>query len=124
MAFKVRVFGHRGVTPIKFVGQTQHSTDSILLPVQPYEWSQVLELASDEDPLSASIASRPIPKDAAVFIIVEVPEGHAIRYELNSGQREGGVRPVSDQSPILSGTKMLHWGQGWVLAIKDAADLP
>lgn len=112
MAFSVRIFGHKGIVQTPIRNAHQYNSDSVFMLTQPYLWAQNLNVSAA--PQSSAI----IPSDMAALILVEIPLGSAIRYEINNATRNVAA---SANSPILTETSRLYWGQGWTISIMDAA---
>ena len=111
MSFRVRLFGFRGITVVPQINPRQLVSDSVSNLTWPYEWRQMLKAgleASDSEPLNP---------DLAVVLLVEVPPGQRIRYELNPPNR---YEPASVFSPALEGSETVDWGPGWSISIVDA----
>jgi hypothetical protein len=113
MSFTVRIFGHRGISQSHVVTPQQDSKDSVYVLHQPYAWSQALT-TNGQTPVS----STPVNPDGATLLRVEVPDGQAIRYEINAGTRNV---PASANSPLLTGRDQLMWIGNATLSIIDAA---
>lgn len=119
MSFNVRIFGHRGMTPMKKIRETQFSADSVYQLTQPYEFTQTISVSS------VAASSSPVAdanSGAAVQILrVEVPDGQAVRYEINPPGRN--VAAFSG-SPILTGFNQFEFRSGYTISLIDAAGLP
>jgi hypothetical protein len=116
MSFSVRVFGYRGIRNFPRVSWQQKADDSVNVLEEPYEWRQLLSVNGTIPP-----AFTTVNPDAAQILRVEVPEGQAIRYELNSP----GRNVVADgASPKQVGDQNYPWGPGWSISIVDAASYP
>lgn len=120
MAFTVRIFGHDGLARMRVVGTGggQMSTDSVFQLNQPYLWAQ--SLVTNGLTAVASVAAS-IPagrtRDDTDVLRIEVPDGQAIRYEVNSQNRNVAA---SANSPILTGRDQIKFGAGWTISIIDA----
>lgn len=117
MAFTVRIFGHRGIEQLHVNNPKAFSSDAIYQLVQPYEWGQALVSNGLTPVVSAPVAAP----DATQILRIEVPDGQAIRYEINPTNRTGGAVAAGPNSPILSGINQFYFRQGWTLSIIDAA---
>lgn len=115
MAFNVRVFEYRGMTQVPHLDR-QHTTDTVFVDTEPYENRQILT-TNGATPVS-SIAQT---GGQTRYVRVEVPDGQAIRYEVNPPNRTGGVVNASTNSPILSGINRFEFYSGWSLSIIDAS---
>lgn len=118
MAFNVRIFAHEGIEQIKVVLPKQFSADSVFVLRQPYVWSQTL--IADV----VAVASAPNIERGVTILRIEIPDGQAIRYEINPPNREGGMVIANTNSPILQGKDNFYFAPGWSLSIIDAAALP
>lgn len=115
MAFNVRLFAHEGLQQMKLVLPIQHSEDSVFQLTQPYLWAQTKSV-------SAAAISSDADNTARVNILrVEVPDGQAIRYEINPPSRNV---VAGSGSPILSGHDQFAFQPGWTISMIDAAGLP
>lgn len=119
MAFNVRLFGHAGLSRMKVLNQGQFSSDSVYQLTQPYLWTQLL-VTNGATPVSSTPASLPAGQtlDATDILRIEIPDGDAIRYEVNNGVRNVAA---SVNSPKLVGNNQLKFGAGWTLSIIDAS---
>lgn len=121
MSFTVRIFGHDGLSRMKVLGSGagQFSSDSVFQLNQPYLWAQQLT-TNGATPVSSTIASTPSGKtqDPTDILRIEIPDGDAIRYEVNPPNRSVAA---SSNSPILQGLNQIKFGAGWVLSIIDAS---
>jgi hypothetical protein len=119
MAFTVRLFGHDGLVRMPVVGASQFSSDSVYQLRQPYTWAQqmttngVTPVSSVAPTLRAGGAAR----DTSTILRIEVPDGQAIRYEVNG---PGSSVAASVNSPVLTGRDQIQWGVGFTLSIIDA----
>jgi hypothetical protein len=111
--FDVRLFGFRGITVVPQINPRQLVSDLVSNLTWPYEWRQMLR-ASEE-----AYSSRAESPDLAVVLLVEVPPGKRIRYELNPPNRD---EKASLLSPTLSGSETVDWGPGWTISIIEAVD--
>lgn len=121
MAFNVRLFGHRSLEQMIHKDR-QFTGDTVFNLHQPYEWSQVISVsavAQSSAPITADNASSDVQ-----ILRIEVPDGQAIRYEINPPTRAGGVLAASTNSPILSGHDQFYFRGGWTISLIDAAGLP
>src|SRR5882672_7901493 len=119
MAFNVRLFGYRGIVQGLIQIPRQDSKDSLFMLYQPYEFA-VLGASNGTTPVSLQ-SPLLAQVDQSRIARVEIPDGNAIRYEVNPPQRTGGLVAASTNSPILTGIMQLAWGPGWQLSFIDAA---
>lgn len=116
MAFNVRVFGFRGVQELTKVNPKQFSSDAIHQLVHPYEWRETLVAGA-----AAVSSAAQGQTDQTTLLRVEVPDGQAIRYEINPPTRSGGLVSAGVNSPKLSGINHFFFGAGWTISIIDAS---
>ncbi len=112
MSFAVRLYGHKGMVQTTIVDPHQVNLDNALMLTQPYQWAQNLTVSAS--PVLSAVNSP----DVSTLVLVEIPTGQAVRYEINSPTRSVAA---SANSPILAETSRLPWNQGWQLSIMDAA---
>jgi hypothetical protein len=121
VAFTVRIFGHDGLSRMKVLGAGagQLSTDSVFQLNQPYLWAQQLT-TNGTAPVASSVAPTPTGKanDPTDILRIEVPDGQAIRYEVNPPNRSVAA---SVNSPILAGLNQIKFGASWTISIIDAS---
>lgn len=121
MSFTVRIFGHDGLSRMKVLGSGagQFSSDSVFQLTQPYLWNQTLT-TNGATPVSSAAASLPAGKtiDSTDILRIEIPDGQAIRYEVNPTNRSVAA---SANSPILQGLNQIKFGAGWTISIIDAS---
>jgi len=121
MSFTVRIFGHDGLSRMKVLGSGagQLSTDSVFQLNQPYLWAQQL-VTNGTTPVASAVATTPAGKtnDPTDILRIEVPDGQAIRYEVNPPNRS---TVASANSPMLSGRDQIKFGAGWTISIIDAS---
>lgn len=115
MAFVVRAFGYRGVVQGKILIPQQDSKDSLFMLHNPYEFRANVTTNGTSPVQLGPSATLP---DLATILRVEVPDGSAIRYEVNTPTR---VQAADANSPSLIGFMQLEWGPGWYLSVIDAA---
>lgn len=120
MAFTVRIFGHDGLSRMKVLSAGQLSTDSVFQLNQPYLWSEQLVTNGTTPVASVPVTVLPTGKtnDSTDILRIEVPDGQAIRYEVNPPNRSTAA---SVNSPILSGNNQIKFGAGWTISIIDAS---
>lgn len=121
MSFNVRVYGFPGIQQMKKWNPTQFSSDSVYQLVHPYIWSQVLSVNA------TPVSSAPLTggaNDQVTILRVEVPDGQAIRYEINPPNRPGGVLAAGNASQIHAGLDTYYFAPGWSISMVDAASFP
>lgn len=123
MAFNVRIFGHQGIVAMKVVNDAgQQHSDSVYQLSQPYVWTQ--ELSVSGSAVSSTAVTVPVSgfsNDPTAVLRIEVPDGQAIRYEINP---PGRTTVAGAGSPKMSGADQFQFGSAWVVSIIDAAGLP
>lgn len=120
MAFNVRIFGYRGTKQLVPQHPKHFASNIEQQLVEPYEWKETLT-ANGLTPATSS--AQPAP-DQTTILKVEVPDGQQIRYEINPPTRQGGVLTAGVGSPIMSGTMLFDFHQGWTFSCIDAASAP
>lgn len=115
MAYNLRCFAHEGLTQMRLILPQQYSADSVFQLTQPYIWSQVLVVGA------VAVSLAPDSTARVNILRLEVPDGQAIRYEINP---TGRAIVAGTQSPILSGHDNFQFQPGWGLSVIDAAALP
>lgn len=116
MSFNVRIFGYRGIVQGLIQIPQQDSKDSLFMLYQPYEFAA---LAASNGATPVSMSSGLLAQvDRSLILRVEIPDGQAIRYEINP---QGRTASAGNNSPILSGIMQLQWGPGWSFSFVDAA---
>lgn len=123
MAFNVRIFGHDGLARLKVMTQTQFASDSVYHLKQPYLWAQNIAVSGVAAP-SAPNVTIPTGKtqDTTSVIAIEIPDGQAIRYEINPPGNN--PRVANTNSPRLTGNNVLEFGPNYTISMIDAAGLP
>lgn len=121
MSFNVRLHGHQGIVPMQVQDATQDHKDSVYNLKQPYVWTQTLSVSGVAVSSVAATPLAPYITDVSSVLRIEVPDGQAIRYEINSPNIS---RVASSDSPKMSGVDQFQWGAGWKISIIDAAGLP
>lgn len=118
MAFNVRIFGHRGLEQMKHKDR-QYTGDTVFNLCQPYEWAETISVSA------VAASSSPVAdvnSSSGVNILrIEVPDGQAVRYEINP---PGRAVVAASGSPILSGHDQFYFRGGWTVSLIDAAGLP
>jgi len=113
----VRVFGYRSIVQLRQSGLRHFNSDSVFVREEPYLWST--------GPLPLSGVAIPTPvqgNDQANFVVVEVDDGAAARYEVNlNGPNATTTRAASANSPKISGENIFEWVAGASMSFIDAA---
>lgn len=116
MAFNVRAFGYRGIIQGIIQIPVQDSKDSLFMLYQPYEFA-ALGASNGLTPVNLT-SGLPLSSDHSALLRVEIPDGNAIRYEVNPPNRSVAA---SANSPYLAGIMQLAWGPGWSFSFIDAS---
>lgn len=113
----VRVFGYRSIVQLKQSGLRHFNSDSVFVREEPYLWT------SGPIPLSGAPASTTVQApDGASFVVVEVDDNAAARYEVNlQGPTATTARNASVNSPKISGENIFEWVDGATMSFIDAA---
>ena len=115
MAFNTRCFGFRGIDQLPIMLPKQYNSDSVFQLVYPYEWAQTLVVST------SAVSSAPIATpDRTTLLYVEVPDGQAIRFEINPPGRSVAAFAGS---PRMSGVQQYYFRQGYTISVIDAAAL-
>lgn len=119
--FNVRVFVYRGIRQIAQVLPKQFSGDSVMVNDDPTLSSQVIVVTNS----GVAYESVPDANDAgSTCAIIEVPDGQAVRYELNQlGPTGSGHRNASNTSRRITGDHIVNWGSGFSISVIDASTL-
>lgn len=119
MAFNCRIFGHRGLQQIPISKPRQFNADSVFQVEQPYEFAQTISVSG------VAAASAPVADAnsgaAVTVLLVQVPDGETVRYEINP---PGRAIAAGSQSPAMSGMNYYYFRSGWSISLIDAAALP
>jgi hypothetical protein len=117
MAFNVRFFGYRGMRQLVHLAQSQFTSDTVYALEEPYEWSQVVSVnGAVMTPAFSSVAL-----DLSKILRIEIPDGSAVRYEINPPGRNV---QAGAQSPKLTGSDVFPWALGYTISVVDAASYP
>lgn len=119
MSYNVRIFAYTGIVQLPTVNSKQQSADSVYVMVEPYEWSETLVVNG-----ATPVASTAHATDHATLLRIEVPDGEAVRYEINPPNRSGGAVSAGTNSPSLSGKDQFFWGRSFTVSLVDAASFP
>lgn len=114
MAFNVRIFGHSGIRQIRQNLVTQFNSDSVMMLEEPYLWQQLIAVSA------VAASSVVVAGDLATVLKIEVPDGQAIRYEINPNGRSVAAFL---NSPKFTGTDQFPWASGWTISLIDASAL-
>lgn len=120
MAFNVRLFGHAGLMRMKVLNAHQLNTDSVYQLAQPYLWASGPLTSNGATPVGFTNTNLPSGQttDNTDLLRIEIPDGAAIRYEVNPPNRSISA---STNSPILTGNNQIKFGSGWGFSFIDAS---
>lgn len=119
-AFNARIFGYAGTRQVAQGVPKHFNADSVFVRDEPYLWSQVIVVNG-----AAPVASAVQPNDKATMLVIEVPDGQTIRYEINpNGPGTATARNAGNTSPRLSGIDAFEWFSGATVSFVDAASFP
>lgn len=118
--FNVRVFGYR-VAALR--RQFMREEMAVFVPEEPPVWS-VASVSNGVEPVEVSFPG--VGPDNAQMIGIEVPEGHAIRYELQPFGPAGkqARKPGNASRRMGTGLAFMEWSEGSSFSFVDAVDLP
>lgn len=112
--FIVRLFGYLGVRQESILARD--SVYDLLLALNDHYEFHTFAVTNGLIPVTLG-PSRQAPIDLAQFVRVEVPDGQAIRYEIQTPNRS---QPADANSPLLTGVQQVAWGPRWSLSVIDA----
>ena len=112
MAFRVRIFGYRGIVQMPAILSRQFSADSVFTLEQPYEFAQNLLTTG-----AVAVQSAADPGARTKILRIEVDDGQTMRYEINPPGRNTAA---STNSPRLSGIDHFKFEPNWTLSIIEA----
>lgn len=114
----VRAFGYRGMRQLPNMANLQFTGDTVYALEEPYEWSQAISVVGIVmDPFVGPGGAA----DLARILRLEVPDGDAVRYEINPPGRNV---QAGNASPRLVGMDVFPWATGYSLSLVDAALYP
>lgn len=119
MAFNTRIFGHRGLQQIPISKPRQFNADSVFQVEQPYEFAQTISTSAA--PASSAPVADANSGAAVTVLLVQVPDGQTVRYEINPPGRNIAA---GTQSPAMSGMNYFYFRSGWSISLVDAAAFP
>ena len=113
----VRIFGYSGVVQVEQRLLKFFSSDAQFLRQEPCLWRQKLVLNG-----ATPVVSVVQPNDTAVFVVVEVDDNVAVRYEMQpNGPLAPNARPADTFSPRLQGENLFQWFSGATMSFVDAS---
>ena len=112
----VRLYGYSGVVQVEQRLLKFFSSDAQFLRQEPCLWRQKLVLNG-----AIPVVSVVQPNDAAVFVVVEVDDNVAVRYEMQpNGPLAANARAADTLSPRLQGENLFQWFSGATMSFCDA----
>jgi hypothetical protein len=121
MAYNVRLFGYSGIEQIEQNLPKQFTADTVFVPTEPCLWSEVISVPEGTGAAVTSTVVALVPDHTRVCFI-EVPDGKAVRYEVQpQGPTGGGARVAGTASRRLSGIQPVKWNAGFTISLTDAA---
>ena len=119
MAFNCRIFGYSGLQQMYVSQARRFASDSVMLAEEPPLWSN---LAASNGASPVAIVYNGSGADLARVIGIEIPDGSAIRYELQLlGPLASTARTPGNLSRKLSGFTYIPWSAGATFSFVDAA---
>ena len=114
----VRIFGYASTVQLQQALVKHYNADSVFVRQEQYLWSQKLTLNG-----ATPVESVVQPDDRATFVIVEVDDGVAVRYEVNPNGPAPATshRDASTMSPKLTGEAPFQWFAGATMSFVDAS---
>lgn len=114
----VRIFGYSGVVQLEQRLIKHFNADSQFVRQEPYLWSEKLTL-NGATPVESAVQAN----DAATFVVIEVDDDTAVRYEVhpNGPAPAATARVVGTNSPKLRGENLFQWFAGATIAFVDAS---
>jgi hypothetical protein len=114
----VRVFGYRSIVQLAQSGLRHFNSDSVFVREEPYLWSTGPIALNGTNPVDFA----PQANDQARFVVVEIDDNAAVRYEVNlQGPGKTTTRAASVNSPKISGENIFEWVSGATMSFIDAA---
>lgn len=114
MSAGIRLYSFTGTMNVPRVGGQDLVLDAVHFLKWPYLAGEVLSTTA---PATAASAAATAPKYTQV-IFYQVDPGKRVHYEL---QPDGQSRPVTTNSPYLTGEGVLPFGQGWILNVLESS---
>jgi hypothetical protein len=114
----VRIFGYAGTVQLQQNMVRHYNSDSAFVRQEQYLWSQKLAL-NGATPVESDVQAD----DKATFVVVEVDDNVAVRYEVNpNGPAPASThRDASTNSPKLQGEAPFQWFAGATMSFVDAS---
>jgi hypothetical protein len=122
MAFNVRIFGYSGLQQMHVSQARRFASDSVMLAEEPPLWSNV---AAANGVAVVPLVFNGSGSDGARVLGIEVPDGSAIRYELQLlGPLASNARVPGNLSRKLTGFTYIPWAAGATFSFVDASSFP
>jgi hypothetical protein len=114
MAIQVRLFSHSGISHA-FVANysAQKSFTALPLLKQPYLARENLTV----DTGAAVSSTTALAPANSHILLVQVPPGSRVHYEVNRPGRDGGAVTADTSSPIIEGDEHLEWEPGCAISL-------
>lgn len=114
---RVRLYGYAGIVQIQQTLVKQFTGHGVFVRQEPYQWVEGKDL-NGLTPVETSVQAD----DAkTTIVVVEVPDGVQVRYELNPhGPTGSDHRDANSDSPLLVGTNVFQWFRGATMSFINA----
>ncbi len=113
----VRVFGYSGIVQIEKRLAKQFTSDGVFMRQEPYNWAQNIPLNG-----ATPVTTVPVADDMSSMVLIEVPDGVAVRYEVNpNGPLASNAKVASTNSPKMVGDNVFQWFRGATISFIDAS---
>lgn len=116
----IRVFGYRGVVPMRMLQMKQFSANAAFVLDEPFSWGERVTLVGDV--ASESLAHDDPGTDQAVTLLrVEVPSTESVRYRIIPKNYQ--VVHANADCPLITGFDNFVFAPGWRISLIDARNL-
>lgn len=114
----VRLFGYAGTVQLQQNMLKHFNSDSAFVRQERYLWAQKLTL-NGASPVDSVVQAN----DKATFVVVEVDDNVAVRYEVcpNGPAPASTYVAASTNSPKLQGEAPFQWFAGATMSFVDAS---
>lgn len=114
----VRIFGYAGTVQLQQNLLKHFNSESAFVRQEQYLWSQKLVL-NGATPVDSAVQAN----DTASFVVVEVDDNVAVRYEVcpNGPAPAATYRAAGTNSPKLQGEAPFQWFSGAIMSFVDAS---
>lgn len=114
----VRIFGYAATVQIQQALVKQFNADSVFVRQEPYLWASGPIALNGATAVESAVQAN----DKATFVVVEVDDNVAVRYEVNpNGPGASTHRNASTNSPKLQGAAPFQWFAGATISFVDAS---